>query len=68
MQSRNYRNGTNLGDAKLTITHPATTTHGRLSPDDRARAGIKDNLIRIAVGLEAVNDLKRDLAQALKVL
>lgn len=55
----------NLGDTKSTITHPASTTHGRLSPEDRARAGIKDNLIRIAVGLEAVNDLKNDLARAL---
>ncbi len=55
----------NLGDTKSTITHPATTTHGRLSPEDRERAGIKDNLIRIAVGLEAVDDLKRDLQRAL---
>lgn len=58
----------NLGDTKSTITHPATTTHGRLSPEDRAKAGIKDNLIRIAVGLEAVVDLKRDLSNALKAL
>lgn len=58
----------NLGDTKSTITHPATTTHGRLSPEDRAKAGINDNLIRIAVGLEAVVDLKRDLGNALKAL
>jgi O-succinylhomoserine sulfhydrylase len=58
----------NLGDAKSTITHPATTTHGRLSPEDRERAGIKDNLIRIAVGLEAVEDLKRDLQRALQAI
>ena len=51
----------NLGDAKSTITHPATTTHGRLSPEQRAEAGIGDNLIRVAVGLEDVEDLKRDL-------
>jgi len=51
----------NLGDAKTTIVHPATTTHGRLSPQQRQEAGIRDNLIRIAVGLEHVNDLKADV-------
>lgn len=51
----------NLGDAKSTIVHPATTTHGRLSPQQRAEAGIHDGLIRLAVGLEDVNDLKADL-------
>jgi O-succinylhomoserine sulfhydrylase len=51
----------NLGDAKSTITHPATTTHSRVSPDARAEAGIKDNLVRIAVGLEHIEDLKADL-------
>lgn len=51
----------NLGDAKSTITHPATTTHSRVSPEARAEAGIKDNLVRIAVGLEHVEDLKADL-------
>jgi O-succinylhomoserine sulfhydrylase len=51
----------NLGDAKTTIVHPATTTHSRLSPADRALAGITDNLIRVAVGLEHVDDLKADL-------
>jgi len=51
----------NLGDAKTTIVHPATTTHGRLSPQQREQAGIRDNLIRIAVGLEHVDDLKIDL-------
>ena len=55
----------NLGDTRSTITHPATTTHGRLSQADRERAGISEALIRIAVGLESVADLKRDLAQAL---
>ena len=44
----------NLGDAKTTIVHPATTTHGRLSAEQRAQAGIADNLIRVAVGLEDV--------------
>jgi O-succinylhomoserine sulfhydrylase len=51
----------NLGDAKSTITHPATTTHSRVSPEARAKSGIKDNLIRIAVGLEHLDDLKADL-------
>src|SRR5687767_5604331 len=55
----------NLGDTRSTITHPATTTHGRIAPADRERAGINEALIRIAVGLESVADLKRDLAQAL---
>jgi O-succinylhomoserine sulfhydrylase len=58
----------NLGDTKTTITHPATTTHGRLTPEDRAAAGIKDSLVRIAVGLEDVADLKADLARGLAAL
>ncbi len=56
----------NLGDARTTITHPATTTHGRLSAEARRAAGIDESLVRVAVGLESVEDLKRDLAQALK--
>ncbi len=55
----------NLGDAKSTITHPATTTHGRLTPEQRADAGISDGLVRISVGLEDVEDLKADLARGL---
>lgn len=55
----------NLGDTRTTITHPATTTHGRLTPEARERAGITEGLIRIAVGLESVADLQRDLDQAL---
>lgn len=55
----------NLGDAKTTITHPATTTHGRLSPEQRADAGIADGLVRVAVGLEAVDDICADLAHGL---
>ena len=51
----------NLGDAKSTITHPATTTHSRITAEARAEAGITDGLIRIAVGLEHVDDLKADL-------
>lgn len=52
----------NLGDAKSTITHPATTTHSRVTAEARATAGITDGLVRIAVGLEHVEDLKADLA------
>ena len=55
----------NLGDAKSTITHPASTTHGRLDQAARDRAGISDGLIRIAVGLENIDDLVADLDQAL---
>ena len=55
----------NLGDTKTTITHPATTTHGRISPEARAAAGIGDGLLRIAVGLESIYDLKADLARGL---
>ena len=51
----------NLGDTKTTLTHPASTTHGRLTPEQRAAAGIGDDLLRIAVGLEAVVDLQTDL-------
>jgi len=51
----------NLGDAKSTIIHPATTTHARLTPEQRAAAGIADNLIRISVGLEDVEDIQADL-------
>ncbi|MDD4880480.1 MAG: O-succinylhomoserine sulfhydrylase [Gallionellaceae bacterium] len=58
----------NLGDTRTTITHPATTTHGRLSPEQRAAAGIGDGLIRIAVGLESVADLKADLARGLALI
>jgi len=55
----------NLGDVKTTITHPATTTHGRLSPEARAAAGISDGLVRISVGLEAIEDIIGDLARGL---
>jgi O-succinylhomoserine sulfhydrylase len=51
----------NLGDAKTTIVHPATTTHGRLTQEQKDQAGIRDSLIRIAVGLEDVGDLKTDV-------
>ena len=55
----------NFGDAKSTITHPATTTHGRLQASVRQAAGINDNLIRLSIGLEAVDDIIADLDQAL---
>lgn len=56
---------TNLGDTKTTISHPASTSHGRLSEDQRQAAGIGQGLIRLAVGLEHIDDLKADLAHAL---
>jgi O-succinylhomoserine sulfhydrylase len=56
----------NLGDVKTTIIHPASTTHGRISPEARAAAGITEGLIRVAVGLEALSDLKDDLERGLK--
>jgi O-succinylhomoserine sulfhydrylase len=55
----------NLGDTKSTITHPASTTHGRISAEARAAAGIGEGLVRVAVGLESVEDLKADLARGL---
>ncbi len=55
----------NLGDVKTTVTHPATTTHGRLSPEDREKAGITEDLVRLSVGVEALEDLKADLARGL---
>jgi O-succinylhomoserine sulfhydrylase len=57
----------NLGDVKTTITHPATTTHGRLTPEQRAEAGIGEGLIRVAVGLEDPADIRADLEYGLKV-
>jgi O-succinylhomoserine sulfhydrylase len=56
----------NLGDTKSTITHPASTTHGRITPEARAAAGIGDGLLRVAVGLEALEDIKGDLARGLR--
>lgn len=55
----------NLGDTKTTITHPATTTHGRLTPEQRQESGIADGLIRVAVGLEDIEDIKKDLARGM---
>jgi O-succinylhomoserine sulfhydrylase len=56
----------NLGDVKTTITHPATTTHGRITPEQRQAAGISDGLIRISVGLEEIEDLQGDLLRGLE--
>ncbi|MFA4969015.1 MAG: PLP-dependent transferase, partial [Sulfuritalea sp.] len=56
----------NLGDTKTTITHPASTTHGRITAEARAASGIGEGLLRIAVGLESPADLKDDLARGLR--
>ncbi len=56
----------NLGDTKTTITHPGTTTHGRLTPEQRDEASISDGLIRIAVGLEDIEDIKADLLRGMR--
>lgn len=58
----------NLGDTKTTLTHPASTTHGRISPEAREASGIRESLLRVAVGLEAIEDLKADLARGLAKL
>jgi O-succinylhomoserine sulfhydrylase len=58
----------NLGDTKTTITHPATTTHGRISAEARAAAGIGDGLVRLAVGLEDIDDLQRDLERGFRAI
>ncbi|WP_407409582.1 O-succinylhomoserine sulfhydrylase [Acinetobacter sp.] len=58
----------NLGDAKSTITHPATTTHGKLSADAKAAAGIREGLIRVSVGLEDIDDIIRDLSRGLDLI
>jgi len=58
----------NLGDVKSTIVHPATTTHGRLSDAQRAEAGVTENLVRVSVGLEDIEDLKRDMQRGLSAL
>ena len=58
----------NLGDAKSTITHPATTTHGKLSVDAKEAAGIREGLIRVSVGLEDIDDIIRDLSRGLDLI
>lgn len=57
----------NLGDTKTTITHPASTTHTRISPEARAAAGIGDGLLRVALGLEAIEDIKADLERGMRL-
>ena len=58
----------NLGDAKSLITHPATTTHQRLTPEARAELGITDGMVRLSCGLEHADDLVEDLLDALKAV
>ncbi len=58
----------NLGDTKTTLTHPASTTHGRISAEAREASGILESLLRVAVGLESVDDLKADLARGLALI
>ena len=55
----------NLGDTRTIVTHPATSTHSKLSPEDRVRVGITDGLIRLSIGLENIEDIKQDIDQAL---
>jgi O-succinylhomoserine sulfhydrylase len=59
---------TNLGDTKTLLTHPASTSHGKLSEDQRQAAGITQGLIRVAVGLEHLADMQADLARGLETL
>lgn len=56
----------NLGDTRSIATHPASTTHAKLTPDARAQVGITDGLIRISAGLEHIDDIIQDIDQALK--
>jgi len=58
----------NLGDTRTTITHPATTTHGRMPVADREKAGLVEGLIRLSIGLEHVSDLKNDLLRGLSLI
>ena len=58
----------NLGDVKTTIVHPASTTHGRIAPEQREAAGIGESLVRVAVGLDAFEDIRADLARGLDAL
>jgi O-succinylhomoserine sulfhydrylase len=58
----------NLGDAKTSITHPATTTHSRVESEERLQAGITENLVRVSVGLESIEDIKKDLARGLELI
>ena len=55
----------NLGDTRTIVTHPATSTNSKLSPQERTAAGITDGLIRVSVGLENISDIAQDIVQAL---
>jgi O-acetylhomoserine (thiol)-lyase len=55
----------NIGDAKSLACHPATTTHRQLSPEELARAGVSDDLVRLSIGIEHIDDLLSDIEQAL---
>lgn len=59
---------TNLGDARTIVTHPASTTHRQLSTEQRVKAGIPDELIRVAVGIENIDDIIEDFDQAMKAV
>jgi O-succinylhomoserine sulfhydrylase len=56
----------NLGDTRTIVTHPATSTHSKLSTEERALVGITDGLIRLSIGLENIEDIKQDIDQALE--
>jgi O-succinylhomoserine sulfhydrylase len=58
----------NFGDTKSIVTHPASTTHGRLIQEDRDKMGITDGLVRLSIGLESVDDLINDIQQAIESL
>ena len=55
----------NLGDSRTIVSHPATTTHSKLSPEDRLEVGITDGLVRLSIGLENIKDIIADIDQAL---
>jgi O-acetylhomoserine/O-acetylserine sulfhydrylase len=57
-----------VGDAKTLVIHPASTTHQQLSGDEQASAGVTDDLVRVAVGIEHIEDIKEDISQALQAV
>jgi O-acetylhomoserine (thiol)-lyase len=56
----------NIGDARSLATHPASTTHRQLSPEELAKAGVSEDMVRLSIGIEHIDDLKEDLDQALR--
>lgn len=66
-QSKLFSHTANLGDTRTIITHPASTTHSKLSPDERQKVGIEDGLIRISVGLESINDILNEIESCLDI-